>query len=180
VLAAGSTSLEGGSVAGTIEAEAMVAAHPEAVFDYLARLDHHWRLMDGSVDVVSLDGDGEAGPDRAVVRLHGPLGVRRTVHTRVLEVERPRLLRGRAGIGRPSDGGRVTEGEVVWALEPDGDGTRVRLCATVRCASPSDRIVLALGGRTWLQTRFRAALARLGDLAKRHGLDVDPDDRHRS
>jgi uncharacterized protein YndB with AHSA1/START domain len=161
VLAAGSTSLEGGSVAGTIEAEAVVAAEPEAVFDYLARLDNHWRLMDGSVDVLSLDGDGEDGPDRAVVKLHGPLGVRRTVHTRVLDVERPRRLRGRAGIGRRSDGGRVTEGEVVWTLEAEDHGTLVRLCATVRCASTSDRIVLALGGRAWLRVRFRAALSRL-------------------
>jgi uncharacterized protein YndB with AHSA1/START domain len=158
--------LEGGSVAGAIEAEAVVPAEPEAVFDYLARLDNHWRLMDGSVDVVSLDGDGDRGPDRAVVRLHGPLGVRRTVHTRVLEVQRPRLLRGRAGIGRHADGGRVTEGEVVWTLEPDGDGTRVRLCAAVRCASASDRVILALGGRAWLRARFRAALERLRDESK--------------
>jgi uncharacterized protein YndB with AHSA1/START domain len=162
-------SLKGGSVAGTIEAQALVAADPEAVFDYLARLDHHWQLMDGSVEVVSLDGDGGGGPDRAVVRLHGPLGVRRTVHTRVLEVERPRLLRGRAGIGRPSDGGRVTEGEVVWALEPNGEGTLVRLCATVRCASVADRIVLALGGRSWMRARFRAALARLRGLVAQSG-----------
>jgi uncharacterized protein YndB with AHSA1/START domain len=151
-------------VAGTIEAQAVIPAGPEAVFDYLARLDHHWQLMDGSVEVVSLDGDGEDGPDRAVVRLHGPLGVRRTVHTRVLEVERPRLLRGRAGIGHRTDGGRVTEGEVVWALDPDGDGTRVRLSATVKCASLSDRAVLALGGHAWLRARFQAALARLGGL----------------
>jgi uncharacterized protein YndB with AHSA1/START domain len=156
--------LEGGSVAGAIEAEAVVPAEPEAVFDYLARLDNHWRLMDGSVEVMHLDGDGDEGPDRAVVRLHGPLGVRRTVHTRVLEVERPRVLRGRAGIGRRADGGRVTEGEVVWTLEPDGDGTLVRLSAAVRCASASDRAVLALGGRAWLRARFRAALGRLNGL----------------
>jgi uncharacterized protein YndB with AHSA1/START domain len=149
-------------VAGTIEAQAVIPAGPEAVFDYLARLDHHWQLMDGSVEVVSLDGDGEDGPDRAVVRLHGPLGVRRTVHTRVLEVERPRLLRGRAGIGRRSDGGRVTEGEVTWRLTPDGDGrTRVHLAATVRSASVVDRVVLALGGRAWMRARFKAALSRL-------------------
>lgn len=151
-------------MAGTIEAEAVVPASPEAVFDYLARLDHHWQLMDGSVDVVSLDGDGEAGPDRAVVRLHGPLGVRRTVHTRVLEVEHPRLLRGRAGIGHRVDGRRVTEGEVLWTLEPDGEDTRVHLSATVRSASLGDRIVLALGGRAWLRARFRSALAALGRL----------------
>jgi uncharacterized protein YndB with AHSA1/START domain len=152
-------------MAGTIEAEAVVPASQEAVFDYLARLDHHWQLLDGSVEVVSLDGDGEAGPDRAVVRLHGPLGIGRTVHTRVLEMERPSLLRGRAGIGHRVDGHRVTEGEVVWTLEPDGEGTRVRLCGTVRAASAGDRLILALGGRAWLRARFRAALDRLANQA---------------
>ena len=147
-----------------MEADVVVPAAPEAVFDYLARLDNHWRLMDGSVEVLSLDGDGEDGPDRAVVRLHGPLGLGRTAHTQVLEAERPSLLRGRASIGHRANGGRVTEGEVVWTLEPDGDGTRVHLAATVRCAGLGDRAILAMGGGAWMRTRVRAALARLGDL----------------
>jgi Polyketide cyclase / dehydrase and lipid transport len=148
-----------------IEAEVVVAADQGTVFDYLARLDNHWRLMDGSVEVLSLDGDGEDGPDRAVVRLHGPLGMRRTVHTRVLELEPPRVLRGRAGIGPRSNGGRVTEGEVTWTIDLlDEGGTRVHLSASVRSAAVGDRIVLALGGRAWMRTRFRAALARLGRL----------------
>jgi uncharacterized protein YndB with AHSA1/START domain len=151
-------------VASPIEAEVVVPTDPEAVFDYLARLDNHWRLMDGSVEVLSLDGNGEDGPDRAVVRLHGPLGIRRTVHTRVLEVERPGRLRGRAGIGHRSDGGRVTEGEVVWTLEPEGDATRVHLAASVSGASASDHLILALGGRAWLRMRFHAALARLAEI----------------
>jgi uncharacterized protein YndB with AHSA1/START domain len=149
-------------MAGTIEAEALIDARPEAVFDYLARLDHHWQLMDGSVEVLSLDGDGDGGPDQAVVRLHGPLGLGRTAHTQVLEAERPKLLRGRASIGRRSDGGRVTEGEVTWTLEQTGaERTRVHLSATVLSASLADRVVLALGGRAWMQARFRAALSRL-------------------
>jgi uncharacterized protein YndB with AHSA1/START domain len=149
-------------MAAPMEAEVVVPAAPEAVFDYLARLDNHWRLMDGSVEVLALDGDGEDGPDRAVVRLHGPLGLGRIAHTQVLDAERPSLLRGRASIGHLANGGRVTEGEVTWRITPsDNGGARVRLSASVRCAGLSDRLVLALGGTAWMRTRFDAALARL-------------------
>ena len=162
-------------MAGTIEAEALIDARPEAVFDYLARLDHHWQLMDGSVEVLSLDGDGDGGPDQAVVRLHGPLGLGRTAHTQVLEAERPKLLRGRASIGRRSDGGRVTEGEVTWHLTPSDDGgTRVRLAASVLSASAGDRVVLVLGGRAWMRARFQAALSRLAAQAGAPRPDPQP------
>ncbi len=138
-------------------------ASPEEVFDYLARLENHWRLMDDSVDVLSLDGDGngEAGPDCGVVRMHGPLGIGRVAHTRVLELDRPRLLRGVAEIGRRVDGGRRTEGEVSWRLEPDGSGTRVTLAARVTRAGAADRVLLALGGRAWMAARFGLALRHL-------------------
>ena len=148
-------------MAGEIEAIAVVPAGAEDVFDYLARLDHHWQLMDHSVDVVELAGEAESGPDSAVVRMHGPLGIGRTAHTQVLAAERPTMLRGRAGIGRRRDGGRVTEGEVSWTLEPQGSGTRVRLEARVKRAGLGDRLILALGGRAWLRTRLRDALGRL-------------------
>ena len=146
-----------------IVAEALVPAPAERVFDYLARLDNHWRLMDDSVEVLSLDGDGHggSGPDRAVVRMHGPLGIGRTAHTQVLDAHRPLALRGRAGIGHPDDGGRVTEGEVRWLLEPTEGGTRVVLTARVLRASLVDRLILALGGRAWLRARFGVALDRL-------------------
>ena len=149
---------------GEIDAEAVVPAPPEAVFDYLARLDHHWQLMDDSVNVIELAGEEESGPDRAVVRMHGPLGIGRTAHTQVLAAARPSMLRGRAGIGRRTDGERITEGEVSWTLEPEGEGTRVRLEARVKQAGLGDRVILALGGRAWLRTRLRDALGRLQQL----------------
>jgi hypothetical protein len=152
-----------------IEAQAIVHASREAIFDYLARLDHHWRLMDDSVEVLSLDGDGDGGPDRAAVRMHGPLGVGRTAHTQVLEAQRPALLRGRAAIGRRLDGGRTTEAEVRWTLEPHGEATRVLLAATVKQAGVGDRLLLALGGRIWMRARFRAALGRLDGLLREDG-----------
>jgi len=144
-----------------IEAEHVVPAPPEAVFDYLARLDHHWQLMDDSVEVAELAGEEDSGPDRAVVRMHGPLGIGRIAHTQVLAAERPSMLRGRAGIGRRTDGERITEGEVSWTLAPEGEGTRVRLAARVKHAGIGDRLILALGGRAWLRIRLRDALERL-------------------
>jgi hypothetical protein len=81
----------------------------------------------------------------------------------VLEAERPRLLRGVAQIGRRMDGGRRTEGAVSWALEPEGSGTRVRLSATVMRAGLADRLLLALGGRSWMAARFRLALRHLAE-----------------
>ena len=151
-------------MSGEIEAVALVPAEPGAVFDYLARLDHHWQLMDDSVEVIELAGEEESGPDRAVVRMHGPLGIGRIAHTQVLAAERPSMLRGRAGIGRRTDGERVTEGEVSWTLEPEGEATRVRLAARVKHAGLGDRLILALGGRAWLRTRLRGAVARLARL----------------
>jgi uncharacterized protein YndB with AHSA1/START domain len=150
-------------VAGTIEAEIWVAAPPEQIFDYLARLENHWRLMDDSVEVLSLDGDGdgEGGPDRALVRMHGPMNIGRIAHTRVLEADRPRRLRGVAEIGRRMDGGRRTEGEVSWGFRPEGPGTQVTLAASINRAGAADRLLLGLGGRAWMAARFRLALEHL-------------------
>ena len=42
-----------------------------------------------------------------------------------------------------------------------GERTRVRLEATVEQASPLDRVLLAAGGRRWLERRFAAILQTL-------------------
>jgi hypothetical protein len=96
--------------------------------------------------------------------MHGPLGIGRVAHTRVLEADRPLLLRGVAEIGRRMDGGRRTEGEVSWRFEPDGTGTSVRLSARVTRAGVADHLLLALGGRAWMARRFRLALEHLSAL----------------
>lgn len=144
-----------------MEARVLVRATPEEIFDYLARLDNHWRLMDDSVEVLSLDGDGGTGPDRAVVRMHGPLGIGRVANTRVLEADRPRLLRGVAELGSRTDDRCRTEGHVRWLLEAGDGGTHVTLSAAVTRAGLMDRLLLSLGGRAWMAARFREALRRL-------------------
>ena len=139
--------------AGEIEAVALVPAAPEDVFAFLSDLANHWRLLDRHVDAVELDGDR----DRAVVRLRGPLGVRRTVHTRVTVAREPRLIIGVAELGSG------TRARVSWTLAGRLGETRVRLAAEVEQAGPFDRILLALGGRVWLERRFVYGLDRLAE-----------------
>jgi uncharacterized protein YndB with AHSA1/START domain len=138
--------------AGEIEAVALVPAAPEEVFAFLSDLSNHWRLLDTHVDVLELDG---SPPNRAVVRLRGPLRVRRTVHTHVTAAREPRLIIGVAALG---DGTRAL---VSWTLAARLGETRVRLAAEVEHATAFDRLLLALGGRVWLERRFAFGLDRL-------------------
>lgn len=135
-----------------IEAVAVVPAPPSAVFGFLSSLENHWLVADRFVDVVSLDGRDAGG----VVRVTGPLGVRRTAVTRVTEVDPPLRIVGTAEIGR-------TLARVSWTLSSRGDGTIVRLSADVERASTFDRLLLALGGRAWLRRRFASAVAHLAN-----------------
>src|SRR3954454_20117552 len=131
--------------AGEIEAVSLVPASPEQVFDFLSDLANHWRLLDTHVDVLELDGSPR---DRAVVRLRGPLGVRRTVRKHVAPAREGRLIIGVAELG---DGTRAL---VSWTLAARLGETRVRLAAEVEHASACDRLLLALRGRGWLQPRL--------------------------
>lgn len=136
-----------------IEATAIVPAPAKEVFAFLSDLSNHWRLVDRFVEVLSVDGAA------AVVRLRGPLGVRRTVRTRVTEAREPELIVGIAELGSR------TCGVVRWSLSSEGNGTRVRLSASVERASVPDRLLLALGGRAWMRRRLAFGLSRLALLS---------------
>jgi Polyketide cyclase / dehydrase and lipid transport len=131
-------------------AGAVVPAPREAVFDFLSELDNHWMVADRWIDVVRLDGDGDGGR----VRICGPLGLRRTVLTRVLHAEPPETLEGSATLGR-------TVARVRWELSEHHGATLVRLVAEVQRAGPLDRLALAAGGRRWLHRRFGATVVAL-------------------
>jgi uncharacterized protein YndB with AHSA1/START domain len=136
-----------------IEATALVPATPEEVFAFLRDLNNHWQVADRHVSVVSLDDSGDGG----VVRLRGPVGLRRTVRTHVSAAREPRLILGVAELG---DG---TRARVSWTLAGRMNQTRVRLAADVERTTPLDRALLALGGRIWMRRMFRHTLARLAD-----------------
>jgi hypothetical protein len=140
-----------------IAAERVVAAEPPDVFAFLADLENHWLLADRFVDVLSLErspGDGRA--HGGAVRLRGPLGLGRTVTTRLVDTRPHSSIAGTATVGRR------TRADVDWRLSPVPGGTLVLLEATVRRATGIDSLLLAAGGRRWLEERFASILERLG------------------
>jgi uncharacterized protein YndB with AHSA1/START domain len=132
-----------------IEAERVVAATPEAVFAFLSNLENHWKLAGRWVEAVALeDSNGR-------VRIHGPLGLRRTARTTVVDARPSHVIHGTAELS----GGTLAR--VAWELGEDAGGTEVRLSAEVEHATLPDRLLLALGGRVWMARRFEAILERL-------------------
>jgi hypothetical protein len=146
-----------------ITASARLAAPREDVFSLLSALDRHWLLADRWVKVVELDhvGDADAlSPNGGSVRIHGPLGLRRTALTRVHTVRDGHVIEGEAILRR-------TRATVRWELSAGwGGATCVDLTAQVERASIPDRIALALGGRWWLKRRFSSTLERLAALVE--------------
>ena len=133
-----------------IAAERSVGAPPERVFEFLSDLRNHWRLERGAF--LELEQVGDAG---GVIRLRGPLGLSRTVRTRVLAAENPSRVSGRADLSWG------TVGLVAWEITPEGGGSRVRLTAEVAYASLPDRLLLRLGGSAWFRRLFVRALDNL-------------------
>jgi len=134
-----------------INASRTVRASPEAIFAFLSDLDNHWKLTGRWVEAVALhDANGS-------VRIHGPLGLRRTARTRVVDASPSHVMHGTAELS----GGTVAR--IAWELGEDVGGTAVRLSAEVERAALPDRMLLALGGRRWMTHRFAAILERLDE-----------------
>jgi uncharacterized protein YndB with AHSA1/START domain len=132
-----------------IEGTRVVRATPEAVFRFLSELDNHWTLAGRWVEVVALnDSSGR-------VRIHGPLGLRRTAKTTVVDASPDHRI---CGIAELSGG---TRARISWDLSEDSGGTEVRLVAETERTAPGDRLLLALGGRAWMARRFGAILSQL-------------------
>jgi uncharacterized protein YndB with AHSA1/START domain len=134
-----------------ITAETVVDAPPARVFAFLSDLRNHWRLEGKFVALDALDDDAKGGR----VRMVGPLGLGRVARTRVVAADPDTALRGSAELG----GG--TRATVRWDIAPHERGSRVTLAATIDHASPLDRVLLALGGRAWLERLFSSAVRRL-------------------
>jgi uncharacterized protein YndB with AHSA1/START domain len=148
--------------ANRIAAERVVAASPQVVFAFLADLENHWLLTDRFVEVLTLERPPGGGPAHGgTVRMRGPLGLGRTVRTRVVEALPARVIAGTASVGER------TEAHVRWTLTPSSPrGTRVRLEATVERVGRAESVLLAAGGRRWLERRF---ISILETLARRVG-----------
>jgi uncharacterized protein YndB with AHSA1/START domain len=133
-----------------ISASRRVPAPRDELYARLADLRGHWELAGRWVEPVELRADG------GTVRVRGPLGLGRTVHTRLIETRPPERVAGEARIG-------PTLAAIQWRLAPAPDGgTLVTLTAEILQAGRVDRALLALGARRWLAGRFRDTLQRLG------------------
>ena len=139
-----------------ITAEAELAQPSQAVFDFLADLRNHALLSPGSVQLGSLESQNGL-PIQAIVRLRGPLAIRRAARTAIVDARHPAVIRGRARIGRR------TRASITWTIAGRENHSSVSLLVAVEEASFLDGMLLRLGGRRWLQRRFADALARLGD-----------------
>jgi hypothetical protein len=138
-----------------IEAAALVPASPEDVYAFLSDLRNHWRLADRFVEVLTLDSSDGGRADGGHVRVRGPLGVRRTVITRVVAAREPRLIIGTAELASG------TRARVSWTIAGRVGSSRVKLAAELERARSLDRLLLRLGGRWWLRRRFASTLERL-------------------
>ena len=132
-----------------IQALRVVAASPEDVFGFLSDFGNHWELTGRWVEAVALE------DSHGSVRIHGPLGLRRTARTTVVDATPNQVIHGTAEV--PCG----TLARIAWDLDPDPAGTVVRLAAEIERTAAADRMLLALGGRAWMTRRFDAILERL-------------------
>jgi hypothetical protein len=137
-----------------IAATGEIPAPRETVFGFLASLENHAALGRGSVELLSLT--RRAGrASEAVVRLRGPLAIRRTALTAISGTRAPESIYGRACIGPR------TRAFVAWQIESAPHGSTVSLRVIVKRTGLRDRLLLAFGGRWWLRRRFASALSCL-------------------
>ena len=132
-----------------------LSAPPAEVFAFLREADNHRRLQGSMLRLVDV-AEGPDGKLSGQMVIRGPLGARRTVRTRMLWSEEPRLLGGIAQTGAR------TTALVCWDLAGTASaGTRVELSARVSEASLFDRALLLAGGRSWMQRLLEDAVHRL-------------------
>jgi uncharacterized protein YndB with AHSA1/START domain len=134
-----------------VRATRTIAAVPDEIFAFLANPDRHWQLLGRRLEPLRAY-DGE----RSQVRLHGPLGIRRTLWIRLSDERPPHEL-----VGRVEAGGGATIGTVRWVVRPVDGGSVVELTARTEVAGWLDRLLLAAGGAHWLRQSLERTLSAL-------------------
>jgi hypothetical protein len=122
------------------------------VYGFLERLENHVRLNDKFLRVEALRPDQRG----ATISISAPGGVRRTAWTEVTTALAPRRFGGTVTAATRTRAGAW------WTIEPSIDGTRVALQADIFPRGIVDRVLLAIGGRWWLEQRCRRVVGRLG------------------
>jgi Polyketide cyclase / dehydrase and lipid transport len=139
-----------------ISARRALPVGPEEAFAFLSRPHNHRRLATPKIRLRQLQVTGDGELHGALMVLRGPLWLRRAAQTRVVSVQRPGHLAGMAFVGSG------TEVQVRWDLGAVGAGaTMAILTARVTRLGTAERMLLAIGGRAWVQRLFVATLERL-------------------
>jgi hypothetical protein len=128
-----------------------VDSTPEQVYSFLERLENHFRLNDEYLRVEALRPDKRG----ATISLRAPGGLRRTASTEVTTALPPRRFGGTVTTTTRTQAGAW------WTIEPSADGALVGLHAEIFPRGIVDRVLLALGGRLWLERRCERVVARL-------------------
>lgn len=142
-----------------LEVRRVIRAPRQVVHAVLSDIDGHGRLAGDGIRLVGTEHRG-ARP-RGVIRVSPPLPLDWTVHTEMTSRDDPARVAGTASVGERR------AADIEWELEPHAGGTLVRLRATMRDLSASERLLLRLGGRRWLRRRFERTLLRLERVAQR-------------
>lgn len=139
-----------------ISARRALPVAPEVAFAFLSRPHNHRRLATSRIALRELHVTGDGELHGGLMVLRGPLWLRRPAQTRMVSARRPEHLAGTACVGSG------TQVEVRWDLDEVGAGATVAvLTATVTRLAAGDRLLLAIGGRTWVRRLFVATLERL-------------------
>jgi Polyketide cyclase / dehydrase and lipid transport len=129
----------------------VVDSTPERVYAFLARLENHFRLNDEYLRVEALRPDGRG----ATISIRAPGGLHRTARTEVTTALAPRRFGGTVTASTRTQAGAW------WTIDPSAGQARVALEAEIFPRGIVDRVLLALGGRWWIERRCRRVVARL-------------------
>jgi hypothetical protein len=151
-----------------ISSRRIIPVAPQAVFAFLADLENPWRMAADRAELVRLDGPPGAH-DGARVRLGGPLRLRRTIEVRMIARVEPTHVVALARAGR-------TVARIKWTLTPLPAATGVELSVEADSVALIDRVLLAAGGRRWIERTLTATLATLGDVVRVAAAGTDLDD----
>jgi uncharacterized protein YndB with AHSA1/START domain len=159
-----------------VSASIVVSAPRERVFDYLQDIANHPQFTDHYLldwHLTRIDSVGRGAGAR--FRVDAPFNRFSWADVTFAQVERPHRI---VEVGRTGKNNRIRTLGVYELSAAAGASTRVQFTLETVPATFSDRLLEALGGRSWIRRQSTRALRRLREILER-GEDADPATRGR-
>ena len=145
-----------------VVSEVTIARPRAEVYDYLADMANHPEFTDHYLTDWHLTREDSYGPGAgARFRVKAPMNRFSWGDSTFTEMEAPRRIVER---GRTGKYNRVLTRGVYDLDEAPGGSTRVRFTLETKPKTPSDKIMEALGARSWTRRKNAKALRRLRDI----------------